>query len=134
MTILLIMPTWGQLGKNHRKRKLRRCKVAPFEGAPQRRGVIYKIAKMSPRKPNSAKRTFAKIKITINLKRIFAKIPGVGDHFIQPHSVVLVRGGSPKDSPGINYYIIRGVYDFYKVETFGRTKRRSKFGTKKRLN
>ena len=126
------MPTLGQLGKNHRIKKKRRCKVTPFEGAPQRRGVIYKIAVMSPRKPNSAKRTFAKLKIIINNKRIFAKIPGIGEHFLQGHSVVLIRGGSPKDSPGINYHIVRGVYDFTRVEVFGRAKRRSKFGTKKK--
>ena len=85
---------------------------------------------MSPRKPNSARRTFAKVRVIINYKRIFAKIPGIGEHFLQGHSVVMIRGGSPKDSPGINYHLIRGVYDFNRVEVFGRRNRRSKFRTK----
>ena len=59
-----------------------------------------------------------------------AKIPGIGDHFLQPHSLVFVRGHGPKDSPGINYHLIRGLCDFNKVETFGRRNRRSKFGVK----
>lgn len=66
-----------------------------------RRGVVYRIATMTPRKPNSARRTFAKVRIVINQRRVFAKIPGIGDHHLQAHSVVLVRGHGPKDSPGI---------------------------------
>jgi len=124
-------PTSGQLSKGFRIHKIRRNKVAPFEGAPQRKGIVYKNAIMSPRKPNSAKRTFAKVKIAINNKKIFAKIPGIGEHFLQAHSVVLVRGHGPKDSPGINYNLIRGLYDFHRVEMFGRRNRRSKFGVKK---
>jgi small subunit ribosomal protein S12 len=124
-------PTNGQLSKTKRIHKLRRNKVAPFNGAPQRKGIVYKIAIMSPRKPNSAKRTFAKVKIAINFKKIFAKIPGIGEHFLQTHSVVLVRGHGPKDSPGINYHLIRGLCDFNRVEQFGRRNRRSKFGVKK---
>jgi small subunit ribosomal protein S12 len=126
-----MLPTNAQLSKKKRINKLRRNKVAPFEGAPQRKGIVYKIAIMSPRKPNSAKRTFAKIKIAINYKKIFAKIPGIGEHFLQNHSVVLVRGHGPKDSPGINYNLIRGLCDFNRVEQFGRRNRRSKFGVKK---
>ena len=86
---------------------------------------------MSPRKPNSARRTFAKLRIISNNKRIFAKIPGIGDHYLQPHNVVIVRGHGPKDSPGINYHLIRGLGDFIRVETYGRSNRRSKFGVKK---
>jgi len=123
-------PTLIQLSKKMRTRKIRRNKVAPFKGAPQRKGIVYKIAVMTPRKPNSARRTFAKVRIIISNKRVFAKIPGIGPHFLQPHSVVLVRGHGPKDSPGINYHLIRGLYDFNKVETFGRQNRRSKFGVK----
>jgi len=123
-------PTFIQLTKNIRGKKFRRNKVAPFKGAPQRRAVVYKIAIMTPRKPNSAKRTFAKVRIIISNKRIFAKIPGIGPHYLQPHSVVLVRGHGPKDSPGINYHLIRGLYDFNRVENFGRQNRRSKFGVK----
>jgi small subunit ribosomal protein S12 len=123
-------PTLNQLSKNIRIKKRRRNKVASFLGAPMCRGVVYKIAIMTPRKPNSARRTFAKIRIIISNKRIFAKIPGIGSHFLQPHSVVMVRGHGPKDSPGINYHIIRGLYDFNRVEVFGRKNRRSKFGVK----
>jgi len=127
-----MFPTFHQLsiGRIKRTNKVRRNKVASFLGAPQRKGVIYKIAKMTPRKPNSAKRTFAKVRILISNRKIFAKIPGIGEHFLQAHSSVLVRGHGPKDSPGINYHLIRGLYDFNKVELFGRSNRRSKFGVK----
>jgi small subunit ribosomal protein S12 len=125
-----MLPTGNQLSFGIRKAKKRRNKVAAFMGAPLRKGIVYKIAVMSPRKPNSAKRTFAKVKISINQKKIFAKIPGIGEHYLQAHSVVLVRGHGPKDSPGINYHLIRGVYDFSRIETYGRKNRRSKFGVK----
>jgi len=127
-----MLPTTHQLsvGSIKRTNKIRRNKVAAFLGAPQRKGVIFKIAKMTPRKPNSAKRTFAKVRILSSNKKIFAKIPGIGEHFLQAHSSVLVRGHGPKDSPGINYHLIRGLYDFSKVELFGRMNRRSKFGVK----
>ena len=108
-----------------------RKKAPAFNGGPHRKGVIYKITTMSPRKPNSAKRTFAKVRLLENNKRIFAKIPGIGEHFLQTHSVVFVRGHGPKDSPGINYHLIRGLCDFNRVEQFGRRNRRSKFGVKK---
>jgi small subunit ribosomal protein S12 len=121
----------NQLSKGSRTHKIRRNKVAPFLGAPQRKGVVYKIAVMTPRKPNSARRTFAKTKILVSNKRVFAKIPGIGEHFLQSHSVVLLRGHGPKDSPGINYHLIRGLFDFNRVELYGRTNRRSKFGVKK---
>lgn len=98
--------------------------------APHRKGIIYKITTMSPRKPNSARRTFAKVRVIISKKKIFAKIPGIGEHFLQVHSLVLLRGHGPKDSPGINYHLIRGACDFIKEETFGRKNRRSKFGAK----
>ena len=126
-----MLPTSGQLSKGFRIHKIRRNKVAPFEGAPQRKAIVFKIAIMSPRKPNSAKRTFAKVKIAINFKKVFAKIPGIGEHFLQAHSVVLLRGHGPKDSPGINYHLVRGLYDFNRVEMFGSRNRRSKFGVKK---
>jgi small subunit ribosomal protein S12 len=88
---------------------------------------------MSPRKPNSAKRTFAKVRLNLNGRRLFAKIPGIGEHFLQSHSVIFVRGHGPKDSPGINYHLVRGCYDFIKEETYGRKNRRSKFGVKRPL-
>lgn len=114
-----------------RQSRANKKRAPKFEGAPHRKGVIYKIAVMSPRKPNSAKRTFAKVRLLFNNKRLFAKIPGIGEHFLQSHSVILVRGHGPKDSPGINYHLIRGVCDFIKLETYGRRNRRSKFGVKK---
>lgn len=124
-------PTLSQLRKGVRLKKIRRSRVGAFNGAPSRKGIVYKIAVMSPRKPNSARRTYAKVKIPYTGKRLFAKIPGIGDHFLQAHSVVMVRGHGPKDSPGINYHLVRGLYDFNKLETYGRRKRRSKFGVKK---
>lgn len=101
-----MLPTGNQLSSGLRVSKRRRNRVAAFEGAPMRKGVVYKIAVMTPRKPNSARRTFAKVRIIVNQKRIFAKIPGIGEHHLQAHSVVLVRGHGPKDSPGINYHLI----------------------------
>jgi len=125
------MPTGVQLLRNIRLKKRRRNTVAAFLGAPLRRGVVYKIAIMSPRKPNSARRTFAKTRVLISNRKVFAKIPGIGEHFLQAHSVVLLRGHGPKDSPGINYHLVRGVYDFSRVELYGRRNRRSKFGVKR---
>lgn len=126
-----MLPTGVQLLLGMRRTKKKRGKAPAFEGAPFRKGVIYKIATMSPRKPNSARRTFAKVRLLYNNKRLFAKIPGIGEHYLQPHSVVMVRGHGPKDSPGINYHLIRGLCDFTRVETYGRKNRRSKFGVKK---
>lgn len=114
-----------------RKNFKKKPKASKFEGAPHRKGVVSKVTTMSPRKPNSAKRTFAKVRLLFNNKRLFAKIPGVGEHFLQSHSVVLVRGHGPKDSPGIGYHLIRGQCDFIKIEPYGRKNRRSKFGVKK---
>jgi len=109
-------------------------KARAFDFGPHRKGIIYKIATMTPRKPNSAKRTFAKVRLLLNQKRLFAKIPGIGAHYLQSHSLVFLRGHGPKDSPGINYHLIRGLCDFEKEEDFGRQNRRSKFGVKGRKN
>lgn len=102
------MPTVHQLGRGIRRCKRRRLTAAALAGGPQRKAAVYKIAVMSPRKPNSARRTFAKVRILLTGKRIFAKIPGIGPHFLQAHSTVMVRGHGPKDSPGINYQLIEG--------------------------
>jgi len=123
--------TNNQLCFSPRIGKKRKLRAKHFSFAPHRKGVIYKIAIMSPRKPNSARRTFAKVRLLFNDKRVFAKIPGIGEHFLQAHSVVLLRGHGPKDSPGINYHLVRGACDFLREETFGRRRRRSKFGVKK---
>lgn len=124
-------PTILQLSRGARKGKKIRPRAGAFKGSPHRKGVVYRIATMSPRKPNSAKRTYAKLRLTFSGKRIFAKIPGIGEHFLQAHSIVFVRGHGPKDSPGINYHLVRGLYDFNRIELFGRRNRRSKFGVKK---
>lgn len=102
-----------------------------FAGAPHRKGIVYKITTMSPRKPNSARRTIAKVRLLFNGRRAFAKIPGIGEHRLQSHALVLLRGHGPKDSPGINYHLVRGLLDFHIVELHGRTHRRSKFGVKR---
>ena len=120
-----------QLITKRRLTRIKKKKALAFENAPHRKGVIYKIAVMSPRKPNSARRTFAKIRLIKNNKKLFAKIPGIGEHFLQTHSIVFIRGHGPKDSPGINYHLIRGLCDFTKIEPYGRKNRRSKFGVKK---
>jgi len=120
-----------QLITKRRINRVRKKKALAFENAPHRKGVIYKIAVMSPRKPNSARRTYAKVRLLFSDKKLFAKIPGIGEHFLQTHSIVIVRGHGPKDSPGINYHLIRGLCDFVKIEPYGRKNRRSKFGVKK---
>lgn len=124
-------PTLNQLNKGIRKKKKKKNLYLFFQGGPQRRAVVYKTAIMSPRKPNSARRTFAKVTILITQKHVFAKIPGIGDHYLQSHSTVLLKGGAPKDSPGINFTMIRGLYDFDNLESFGRRQKRSKYGVKK---
>jgi small subunit ribosomal protein S12 len=125
------MPTLVQLSTYGRTLKKRRNKVAPFKGAPQKKAIVHKISITTPRKPNSAKRKRAKVNVLYSNKIIFAHVPGIGPHGLQSYSLVLVEGGGPKDTPGVNYSLIRGVYDFEKVELFGRKKRRSKFGVKK---
>ncbi|XP_049850227.1 ribosomal protein S12, mitochondrial-like [Schistocerca gregaria] len=124
-----IMLTINQLLNNFRKRKIKRNKLIALANAPQRRGVVYKLAIMSPRKPNSAKRKIAKVRVIFNKHRIFASIPGMG-HNLHEYSVVMMRGGSANDLPGVNYTLIRGVLDFSYKETFSREARRSKYGVK----
>ena len=125
------MATFRQLSFKNRIQKRRRCKVAALLGAPMRKGVVMKMAITTPRKPNSAKRKYAKVRVICAKKVIHAHIPGIGPSFIQEYSIVMVEGGSPPDVPGVNYSLIRGLYDFEHYETFGRRKRRSKFGTKR---
>jgi small subunit ribosomal protein S12 len=125
------MPTLRQLSFYGRKNKRRRCAVAALVGAPQKKGVIIKMGITTPRKPNSAKRKYAKVRMIVSKKIIFAHVPGIGKHGLQEYSIVLVEGGNPPDVPGVNYTMIRGVYDFDKPEEYKRKKRRSKFGTKR---
>lgn len=122
------MPTFRQLALKGRSKKRRRCIVAALKGAPHRRGVIVKIGTTTPRKPNSAKRKFAKVGILYTKKIVFAHPPGIGQTFINEFSTVMVEGGNPPDVPGINYSLIRGLYDFNVPEKYGRKRRRSKFG------
>jgi small subunit ribosomal protein S12 len=124
------MATVRQLSFHGRKQKRRRCIVAALLKGPQRRGVIVKVGTTTPKKPNSAKRKFAKVRVMVSKKVVFCHIPGIGPHFIQEYSVVLVEGGNPPDVPGINYTLIRGVYDFDQPEIYIRKNRRSKFGTR----
>ena len=123
-------PTFQQLAKFCRQSVKRRFKAPSFAGAPHRKGIIYKITTMPPRKPNSAKRTIAKVRLNFSGKRVFAKVPGIGPHKLQAHSLVFLRGHGPKDSPGINYHLVRGLCDFTFPEVFGRRNRRSKYGLK----
>lgn len=126
------MPTLNQLVKGLRMAKTHWAKTPAFEGAPQRRGVCYKIAIVTPRKPNSARRKIAKVRLSYNKRRVFANIPGQG-HNLQEYSVVMVEGHGPKDLPGVNYALMRGLLDFVGKESFERRKRRSKFGVKKKV-
>ena len=121
------MPTINQLIKNKRIKKKRALKRPALDRCPQKKGVCLKIIVRSPRKPNSALRKLALIRLS-NKKRIYAYISGEG-HNLQEHSVVLVRGGRTNDLPGIKYKIIRGVYDFEGLRT--RKQARSKYGTKR---
>jgi small subunit ribosomal protein S12 len=120
------MPTINQLIKHKRLKKKRTQKVPALNKCPQKKGVCLKIITRTPKKPNSALRKLALIKLT-NGKRIYGYIPGEG-HTLQEHSIVLVRGGRVKDLPGIKYKIIRGVLDFEGLKN--RKQSRSKYGTK----
>jgi small subunit ribosomal protein S12 len=124
------MPTHRQLSLYGRERKVRRRVAAALLGGPQRKAVVVKMGITTPRKPNSAKRKYAKVRIIMSRKVIFAHPPGSGPTYIQEYSIVMVEGGNPPDVPGINYSLVRGVYDFDKSEEYGRRKRRSKFGAK----
>jgi small subunit ribosomal protein S12 len=121
------MPTINQLVRNPRKPQKRKSKAPALEGNPQKRGVCIRVYTTTPKKPNSALRKVAKVRLS-NGREVIAYIPGEG-HNLQEHSVVLVRGGRVKDLPGVKYHIIRGVYDAAGVEK--RRNSRSKYGTKK---
>ena len=121
------MPTLNQLIKNGRKNKKRRNRVAALEGQPQKKGVCTKVYTTKPKKPNSAIRKVAKVRLSTG-KYIISYIPGEG-HNLQEHSVVLVRGGRVKDLPGVKFKIIRGKFDLLGV--LNRKKSRSVYGAKK---
>ena len=121
------MPTINQLLRKKRIRPLNRNKVPALDACPQKRGVCIRVYTTTPKKPNSALRKVARVKLT-NGQEVSAYIPGEG-HNLQEHSVVLIRGGRVKDLPGVRYHILRGTLDTQGVET--RRQRRSHYGTKK---
>ncbi len=121
------MPTVNQLVRKGRK-KVRKKGTAPaLQGSPQKRGVCTRVYTTTPKKPNSALRKVARVRLT-NRHEVTAYIPGEG-HNLQEHSIVLIRGGRVKDLPGVRYHIIRGTLDTSGVD--GRMQRRSKYGTKR---
>jgi small subunit ribosomal protein S12 len=121
------MPTINQLVRNSRDKVSKRNKVPALKACPQKRGVCLRVYTTTPKKPNSALRKVARVKLT-NGQEVTAYIPGEG-HNLQEHSVVLIRGGRVKDLPGVRYHILRGNLDTQGVAN--RKKRRSLYGTKK---
>jgi small subunit ribosomal protein S12 len=121
------MPTINQLVRKGRKRVIARTKVPALEACPQKRGVCTRVYTTTPKKPNSALRKVARVRLT-NGFEVTSYIPGEG-HNLQEHSVVMIRGGRVKDLPGVRYHIVRGVLDTQGVED--RRQRRSKYGTKR---
>ena len=121
------MPTFNQLVRYGRKPKLSKSKSVALEECPQRRGVCVRVFTRTPKKPNSALRKVARVRLS-NGREVTAYIPGEG-HNLQEHSIVLVRGGRVKDLPGVKYHIIRGALDAAGVE--GRRQARSRYGIRR---
>ena len=121
------MPTIAQLVRTGRESKHTKTKTPALKGAPQRRGVCTRVYTMTPKKPNSALRKVARVRLT-NGMEVTSYIPGVG-HNLQEHSVVMIRGGRVKDLPGVRYHIIRGTLDTAGVAN--RRQGRSKYGAKR---
>ena len=121
------MPTINRLIRHGRKRPVARTKVPAMEACPQKRGVCTRVYTTTPKKPNSALRKVARVRLT-NGFEVSSYIPGEG-HNLQEHSVVLIRGGRVKDLPGVRYHIIRGTLDTQGVAD--RRQRRSKYGAKR---
>ncbi len=124
------MPTINQLVRKSREKVSKRNKVPALKACPQKRGVCLRVYTTTPKKPNSALRKVARVKLT-NGQEVTAYIPGEG-HNLQEHSVVLIRGGRVKDLPGVRYHIIRGTLDTQGLEK--RRQRRSKYGAKRPKN
>ena len=121
------MPTINQLVRKPRQKVVTKSKVPALEACPQKRGVCTRVYTTTPKKPNSALRKVARVRLT-NGVEVTAYIPGVG-HNLQEHSIVLIRGGRVKDLPGVRYHIVRGTLDTLGVED--RKQGRSKYGAKK---
>jgi len=122
-----MVPTIAQLVKKGRKRAINKTKSPALSRCPQKRGVCTRVYTTTPKKPNSALRKVARIRLT-NKMEVTAYIPGVG-HNLQEHSIVLIRGGRVKDLPGVRYHIVRGALDTLGVAD--RRQSRSKYGAKK---
>jgi len=121
------MPTINQLVRKARRRVKKTCRTPALQGSPQKRGVCTRVYTVTPKKPNSALRKVARVRLTNGLE-VTAYIPGEG-HNLQEHSIVMIRGGRVKDLPGIRYHIVRGVLDTQGVQT--RRRGRSKYGAKR---
>ncbi len=121
------MPTINQLVRKGRKKIVKKSAAPALEGSPQKRGVCIRVSTLTPKKPNSALRKVARVRLT-NGTEVTAYIPGIG-HNLQEHSVVLVQGGRVRDLPGVRYHIIRGSLDTAGVQN--RNQGRSKYGSKK---
>ncbi len=121
------MPTTNQLVRRKRKPKSKKSKAVALQANPQRRGVCTRVWTVTPKKPNSALRKVARVRLTNGIE-VTAYIPGEG-HNLQEHSIVLVRGGRVKDLPGVRYHIVRGVLDTAGTE--GRKQGRSKYGSRR---
>ncbi|MCD6451667.1 MAG: 30S ribosomal protein S12 [Acidobacteria bacterium] len=120
------MPTMHQLVRKGRARKEKRSSSPALQACPQKRGVCVRVYTTTPKKPNSALRKVARVRLTNGIE-VTAYIPGIG-HNLQEHSIVLIRGGRVKDLPGVRYHVIRGALDAAGVED--RKSSRSKYGTK----
>lgn len=121
------MPTFNQLVKYGREKKKKKSKAPALQGNPQKRGICVRVYTVTPKKPNSALRKVARVRLSNGIE-VTAYIPGEG-HNLQEHSIVLVRGGRVKDLPGVRYKIIRGTLDTAGVAN--RRQSRSKYGTKR---
>ena len=121
------MPTINQLIRKPRSIQKSRTKTPVLDGCPQKRGVCLQVKTMTPKKPNSALRKIARVRLS-NGKEVTAYIPGE-EHNLQEHSIVLVRGGRVRDLPGVRYHIVRGTLDALGVD--GRKRSRSKYGAKR---
>ena len=121
------MPTINQLVRKGREEVKKKTKAPALEKCPQKKGVCVRVYTTTPKKPNSALRKVARVRLT-NGMEVTTYIPGEG-HNLQEHSLVLIRGGRVKDLPGVRYHVVRGTYDTMGVED--RKKSRSKYGTKK---
>lgn len=121
------MPTINQLIRKGRKEGFKKKNAPALQACPQKRGVCTRVMTVTPKKPNSALRKVARVRLSNGIE-VTAYIPGIG-HNLQEHSVVVIRGGRIKDLPGVRYHIVRGAKDALGVD--GRMKGRSKYGTKK---